>query len=70
MTEHFVFFRRWASLKANAILNSADIIFWAAVVFLIVQANINSCVGVSCSLRWGVMAASIVLTYAIVERML
>ncbi|KAJ9646691.1 hypothetical protein H2204_000383 [Knufia peltigerae] len=61
LTEHRERFSRWRSYKAYAILNGLEIIFWAAVVFLIVQANIKSCVGISCTLRWVAMGVSIVI---------
>jgi len=31
LTEHHARFRKWASTKANAILNSVEIVFWLAV---------------------------------------
>lgn len=63
LTEHRERFSRWRSYKAYAILNGLEIVFWAAVVFLIVQANIKSCVGISCTLRWVAMGVSIVIKY-------
>ncbi|KAJ5295818.1 hypothetical protein N7508_010639 [Penicillium antarcticum] len=58
LTEHVSRFRRWASLKANLILNSLEIVFWAAVVFLVLQANLQVCVGTSCALGWVVIVLS------------
>jgi hypothetical protein len=31
LTEHRARFRKWASTKANAILNSVEVVFWLAV---------------------------------------
>ncbi|KAH7357039.1 hypothetical protein BKA65DRAFT_534786 [Rhexocercosporidium sp. MPI-PUGE-AT-0058] len=45
-------YNKWFSLKANMILNCLEIVFWAAVVFMGVQANLQSCVGVHCTLSW------------------
>lgn len=53
--------RRWRSLKAYSIINGLEVIFWAAVVFLLIQANINVCVGVGCTLSWVVVGMSISL---------
>lgn len=57
-------FRRWASLKAYAILNGLEVLFWAAVVFLMIQANIARCVGLGCTLSWVIIGLAVVLTYA------
>jgi hypothetical protein len=54
-TEHVSRFHRWASLKAYLILNSLEIVFWAAVVFLVMQANLQMCVGTGCALGWVVI---------------
>ncbi|KAF7523260.1 hypothetical protein G7054_g11834 [Neopestalotiopsis clavispora] len=52
--------KRWASLKANTILNCLEILFWAAIAFLAIQTNIQSCVGVSCTINW------VIVTFAII----
>lgn len=62
LTEHVRYFHQWASLKANAILNALENVFWGAVVFLVLQANLKRCVGVGCTLSWIVVGVSIVLT--------
>ncbi|OGE55667.1 hypothetical protein PENARI_c004G04521 [Penicillium arizonense] len=41
LTGHVSRFQRWASLKAYLILNSLEIVFWGAVVFLVLQANLQ-----------------------------
>lgn len=61
LTEHVARFRRWRSYKAFFILNSLEIVFWAAVAFLIIQANLSRCIGTSCSLSWVVAASGILL---------
>ena len=61
VTEHVQRFRRYRSLKAYWILNSLEIVFWAAVCFLVIQANVARCEGVGCTLSWVVVAIAIVL---------
>lgn len=61
LTDHIQRLRRWRSLKAYTILNGLEIVFWAAVVFLLIQANISVCVGVGCTLSWVVVGISISL---------
>ncbi|KAJ5927221.1 hypothetical protein N7516_008994 [Penicillium verrucosum] len=58
VTEHVSRFQRWASLKAYLILNSLEIVFWGAVVFLVLQANLQVCVGTGCALGWVVIVLS------------
>lgn len=65
-TEHVQAFRRWQSYKAYWILNALETVFWGAVVFLVMQANLARCVGVGCKLSWAVMALGIVLKYVCV----
>jgi len=60
-TEHVQALRRWQSYKAYWILNALEVVFWAAVVFLVMQANLARCVGVGCKLSWVVMALGIIL---------
>ncbi|KAH0364271.1 hypothetical protein KCU65_g6905, partial [Aureobasidium melanogenum] len=62
LTEHVARFRRWRSYKAFFILNSLEIVFWAAVAFLVIQANLSRCIGTSCILSWVVAALGIVLS--------
>lgn len=62
LTTHVTRFRRWQSLKAYAILNGLEVVFWAAVVFLVIQANIQVCVGTGCYLSWAVVGVAIVMT--------
>ncbi|CRL29046.1 unnamed protein product [Penicillium camemberti] len=58
LTEHVSSLQRWASLKAYLILNSLEIVFWGAVVFLVLQANLQVCVGTGCALGWVVIVLS------------
>jgi hypothetical protein len=62
-TEHVQALCRWQSYKAYWILNALDVVFWAAVTFLIMQANLARCVGVGCKLSWVVMGLSIALRF-------
>jgi hypothetical protein len=63
-TEHVQALRRWQSYKAYWILNALEVVFWAAVTFLVMQANLARCVGLGCKLSWVVMGLSVVLRYA------
>ncbi|KAE8381633.1 hypothetical protein BDV26DRAFT_289272 [Aspergillus bertholletiae] len=54
LTEHVAALRKWGNLKAYMILNGLEIVFWAAVVVLTTQANIQKCVAPGCLLGWGV----------------
>ncbi|KAB8079743.1 hypothetical protein BDV29DRAFT_151661 [Aspergillus leporis] len=62
LTEHVAYLRKWASLKAYTILNVLEIVFWAAVVVLIIQANVNICVAPGCTLGWIVAVIGINLS--------
>ncbi|KAF2464170.1 uncharacterized protein BDR25DRAFT_243120 [Lindgomyces ingoldianus] len=64
-TEYVPRFKRWHSYKANAIINSLEIVFWAAVAFLVVQANLSRCMGWSCTLSWCVVGIAVVLRYVL-----
>ncbi|KAK0378813.1 hypothetical protein CLIM01_03860 [Colletotrichum limetticola] len=60
-TQHWARGRGWASLKANAILNGLEPVFWGAVVFMSIQGNIQRCVGTSCILSWVIVGCGIFL---------
>ncbi|ETS86971.1 hypothetical protein PFICI_00799 [Pestalotiopsis fici W106-1] len=60
ITEHWHRARRWASLKANTILNCLEILFWAAIAFLAIQTNVNSCLGTSCTINWVIVVLAII----------
>ncbi|KAM0323123.1 hypothetical protein ACHAQA_008973 [Verticillium albo-atrum] len=60
-TEHVARLRKWASLKAFAILNCLEIVFWGAVIFLVMQGNLQVCVGTGCILSWIVFGLAIVI---------
>ncbi|KAJ5417482.1 uncharacterized protein N7487_001032 [Penicillium crustosum] len=59
LTEHVSRLQRWASLKAYLILNALEIVFWGAVAFLVLQANLQVCVGTGCALGWVVIVLSV-----------
>ncbi|OLN93229.1 hypothetical protein CCHL11_07575 [Colletotrichum chlorophyti] len=61
MTTHMARFRKWASLKANAILNCLEILFWFVAFGLMCQANGRFCTGGSCALSWVVTIIVMVL---------
>ncbi|KAH7162039.1 hypothetical protein B0J13DRAFT_632826 [Dactylonectria estremocensis] len=55
-------FKRFKSLKAYFILNALEIVFWGAVVFLMIQANIKFCEALNCTLSWVVVGLSIFMS--------
>ncbi|KAI5927666.1 hypothetical protein F4810DRAFT_721236 [Camillea tinctor] len=60
LTERVQRFKKWESKKANLILNCLEIVFWAAVAFMAIQANTTqTCTGVSCLLNWAVVVLAI-----------
>ncbi|CAI6099278.1 unnamed protein product [Clonostachys chloroleuca] len=61
LSEHLAQWKRFASLKANLILNALEIVFWAAVAFMAIQSNTRSCKGASCGLGWGVLVIAILI---------
>lgn len=62
MTEHIKFFKKWRSLKAYAIINAIEILFWGAVVFLTLQGIIGkTCEGTICALTWVVAVCAILM---------
>ncbi|GKT42938.1 uncharacterized protein ColSpa_03119 [Colletotrichum spaethianum] len=62
LTEHVSALKRWASLKANLILNALEIVFWAAVAYMSIQSNTQQCVGTTCTLSWVVVVIGILLS--------
>ncbi|KAF4848019.1 hypothetical protein CGCSCA4_v005297 [Colletotrichum siamense] len=63
LTEHVPALHRWASLKANLILNAMEIVFWAAVVYMGIQSQTQqSCIGTSCTIGWVVVVLGILLS--------
>lgn len=59
---------KWASLKANMILNCLEVVFWAAVAFLGIQANMKFCVGTNCIVAWAVCGVAGTLRYVLSPR--
>ncbi|KAJ4331974.1 hypothetical protein N0V95_009767 [Ascochyta clinopodiicola] len=62
-TEHVSKLRRWHSYKANAIISCLEIVFWGAVAFLVMQANLSRCEGVICYLSWVVVGLAVVIKF-------
>ncbi|CAI6088127.1 unnamed protein product, partial [Clonostachys chloroleuca] len=62
LSEHVQAFKKWSSLKAYVILNALEIVFWGAVVFMMIQANINFCEGFTCTLSWIVCVLGIIMS--------
>ncbi|TIC89659.1 hypothetical protein CDEST_09359 [Colletotrichum destructivum] len=61
LTTHKQRFKKWASLKANAILNTIEIVFWFVAFGLLCSANGTFCTGASCALSWVVTLIVMVL---------
>ncbi|CAG7563257.1 unnamed protein product [Fusarium equiseti] len=55
-------FRRWRSLKAYFILNAIEVVFWAAVAFMMIRGNSSVCIGTSCALGWVVFVLAGILS--------
>ncbi|KAI1036309.1 hypothetical protein LB503_003464 [Fusarium chuoi] len=67
LTEHSIRFHRWSSLKAYFILNALEVVFWAAVAFMMIQGNSRLCVGTSCALGWVVFVLAGVSRYVLLS---
>ncbi|WYZ42376.1 hypothetical protein EsH8_VI_000075 [Colletotrichum jinshuiense] len=52
LTTHKERFKKWASLKAYAILNTLEIVFWFVAMGLLFSANTTFCTGASCAVSW------------------
>ncbi|KAF2832562.1 hypothetical protein CC86DRAFT_280172 [Ophiobolus disseminans] len=61
LTEHVQKLKRWHSYKANVILSCLEILFWGAVAFLVLQANLDRCEGITCTLSWIVVGVAVVV---------
>ncbi|KEY69777.1 hypothetical protein S7711_03756 [Stachybotrys chartarum IBT 7711] len=58
---HMARFAKWHSLKANAILNCLEVVFWATAMGLLFQANGQTCSGASCGVSWVIALLALVL---------
>ncbi|KFY69182.1 hypothetical protein V496_00458 [Pseudogymnoascus sp. VKM F-4515 (FW-2607)] len=61
LSSHAERFRKWASLKAYAILNFMEILFWFVVVIITFMGIAKFCSGVSCGLTWVSVLIAIML---------
>ncbi|KFY32556.1 hypothetical protein V493_00079 [Pseudogymnoascus sp. VKM F-4281 (FW-2241)] len=61
LTSHVQRFHRWASVKAYAILNTLEILFWFVVLILTLMGVSRLCSGVSCGLSWVCILIAVVL---------
>ncbi|OTA99410.1 hypothetical protein M426DRAFT_325123 [Hypoxylon sp. CI-4A] len=52
LTEHRTKYQKWASPKANFILNCIDIPFWGILMGLLFSANGQICTGGACGVSW------------------
>ncbi|KAI0096364.1 hypothetical protein GGR51DRAFT_568405 [Nemania sp. FL0031] len=59
LTEYVTQFTKWRSLKANAILNCLEVLFWSAFIGLLFMANIAKCMGPACGLSWATFGLGI-----------
>jgi hypothetical protein len=60
LTEHTLRFRKWASTKANAILNCLEVVFWLAVL-VVTRGTVGSASGAAAALSALVLVIAIVL---------
>jgi hypothetical protein len=58
-------YNKWVSLKAYMILNSLEVVFWAAVAFMMIQVNLKFCMGTNCILSWAVCGVGGTLRYVL-----
>jgi len=58
-TSHVASLRKWASLKAYAILNCLEILFWFVVIILGLMGVTRFCMGTSCWLGWAVIVVAL-----------
>lgn len=55
LTSHVGRYKKWASLKAYAILNTLEILFYFTLIIITLIGVSNKCQGVSCGLLWMVV---------------
>lgn len=63
LSSHVERFRKWANLRAYAILNFMEILFWFVVVIITFMGISKFCSGVSCGLTWVSVLIAIILWY-------
>lgn len=63
ITEHVSKYKRWGSLKAYAVLNTMEIVFWFVVVIISFMGMSNYCKGANCAMSVFVALTAIVLMY-------
>ena len=61
LSDHVARFARWKSLRAYAILNTLEVVFWIGVVVMSFMGVTMICVGVSCALGVFVALVAIVM---------
>ncbi|KPM40795.1 hypothetical protein AK830_g5745 [Neonectria ditissima] len=64
VTEKVARFKKWGSLKAYAILNTLEILFWFVVVILAFMGISRYCKGANCAMIWLVALVGFFLTAA------
>lgn len=63
LTTHVSSLRRWRSLKAYLILNSLEVVFWLAVVFLTAQGMSRFCQGGYCGVSVVMVILAVIVAY-------
>ncbi|KAH8738400.1 hypothetical protein BGZ61DRAFT_30850 [Ilyonectria robusta] len=66
LSSHTRAFKKWGSLKAYLILNALEVVFWGAVAFMMIQANLKFCEGINCTLSWVVVSLAGIMNQAAV----
>ncbi|KAG7410989.1 hypothetical protein ACKAV7_009770 [Fusarium commune] len=65
VTQTVAKFKRFGSLKANAILNTMDIVFWAVVIGLAFNMATQVCIGANCAI--GILVGLVALVVTLVN---
>jgi len=61
LSEHTARFSRWRSLKANAILNCVEVVFWLAAVVVKFMGVSRACSGSSCAVNCIILLVALTL---------
>lgn len=67
LTEHVQRLRRWSSPWANVIINLIDTVFWAAIMYMLLMANLQRCTSapfsgnMSCILYFGILVLVVII---------
>jgi hypothetical protein len=63
ITEHVAKYKRWGSLKAYAVLNTMEIVFWFVVIIITFMGISRYCKGANCAMGFFVALTAFALMY-------